>query len=739
MLLIYKPHVWSEILGGKKMKDQIFGVLQRVGRSFMLPIAILPVAGLFLGIGGSFTNPTTLETYGLTNIMGEGTILHNILLVMNAAGGIVFDNLPLIFAIGCAIGMAKSEKATAALAAAIAFLVMHASIGSMITVAGGGDAYLDGSVASVLGIESLQMGVFGGMIVGLGVAALHNRYYKIQLPTALSFFEGTRFVPIVSAIVFLVVGILMSYIWPPIQAGIYAVGELVQGSGYAGTWLYGFMERLLIPFGLHHVFYLPFWQTAVGGTLEVSGQLIEGAQNIFFAQLSDPTVTKFSVEATRFMSGKFPLMIFGLPGAALAMYRTAKPENRKVTGGLLLSAALTSMLTGITEPLEFTFLFVAMPLYAIHCVLAGAAYMLMHIFQVGVGMTFSGGFIDMFLYGILQGNAKTNWIWIVIVGIFYFVVYYFLFTFLIKKFNYKTPGRDDSAEEIKLYTRADMNAKNNGTAATTVIENEADALSAAIIYGLGGAANIVDVDSCATRLRTTVANGDLVDQDILNASGAAGVMHKGNGVQVIYGPRVSNIKSNLEEFIQAGKAAQLPSKEEFYGNAANTVAETQTTETETVSDTASLAVIATIQSPMSGTAMNLSEVPDPAFASGALGNGFGVEPNDGKVTSPITGQVMMVFETKHAIGLVAENGVEVMIHVGLDTVNMKGEGFTAHVKAGDQVKVGDLLLEVDLDAVKAAGHPTVTPIVITNTANYQAVELTKTGDIQHGDDILTIK
>lgn len=739
MLLIYKPYVWSEILGGKKMKDQIFGVLQRVGRSFMLPIAILPVAGLFLGIGGSFTNTTTLETYGLTNIMGEGTILHNILLVMNAAGGIVFDNLPLIFAIGCAIGMAKSEKATAALAAAIAFLVMHASIGSMITVAGGTDAYLDGSVANVLGIESLQMGVFGGMIVGLGVAALHNRYYKIQLPTALSFFEGTRFVPIVSAIVFLVVGILMSYIWPPIQAGIYAVGELVQGSGYAGTWLYGFMERLLIPFGLHHVFYLPFWQTAVGGTLEVSGQLIEGAQNIFFAQLSDPTVTKFSVEATRFMSGKFPLMIFGLPGAALAMYRTAKPENRKVTGGLLLSAALTSMLTGITEPLEFTFLFVAMPLYAIHCVLAGAAYMLMHIFQVGVGMTFSGGFIDMFLYGILQGNAKTNWIWIVIVGIFYFVVYYFLFTFLIKKFNYKTPGRDDSAEEIKLYTRADMNAKNNGTAATTVIENEADALSAAIIYGLGGAANIVDVDSCATRLRTTVANGDLVDQDILNASGAAGVMHKGNGVQVIYGPRVSNIKSNLEEFIQAGKAAQLPSKEEFYGNAANTVAETQTTETETVSDTASLAVITTIQSPMSGTAMNLSEVPDPAFASGALGNGFGVEPNDGKVTSPITGQVMMVFETKHAIGLVAENGVEVMIHVGLDTVNMKGEGFTAHVKAGDQVEVGDLLLEVDLEAVKAAGHPTVTPIVITNTANYQAVELIKTGDIQHGDDILTIK
>lgn len=724
------------------MKDQLFGVLQRVGRSFMLPIAILPVAGLFLGIGGSFTNPTTLETYGLTSVMGEGTFLHHILLVMNAAGGIVFDNLPLIFAIGCAIGMAKSEKATAALAASIAFLVMHASIGAMIQVAGGSEAYLDGSVANVLGIESLQMGVFGGMIVGLGVAALHNRFYKIQLPTALSFFEGTRFIPIISSIVFLVVGILMSYVWPPIQEGIYAVGELVQGSGYAGTWLYGFMERLLIPFGLHHVFYLPFWQTAVGGTLEVSGQLIEGAQNIFFAQLSDPTVSKFSVEATRFMSGKFPLMIFGLPGAALAMYRTAKPENRKVTGGLLLSAALTSMLTGITEPLEFTFLFVAMPLYAIHCVLAGAAYMLMHIFQVGVGMTFSGGFIDMFLYGILQGNAKTNWIWIVIVGVVYFAIYYFLFSFLINKFNYKTPGRDDNASEIKLYTRADMNGKQaDSTDTANLIENESDALSASIIYGLGGHSNIVDIDSCATRLRTTVANGDLVDIDILNASGAAGVMHKGKGVQVIYGPRVSNIKSNLEEFIEKGKAAKLPSKEVFYATGQNSVTNESATDSivTEAEDTQNLSIIATIQSPMSGLVMPLSDVPDGAFASGALGDGFGIEPNDGKVTSPINGQVMMVFETKHAVGLVSDEGVEVMIHVGLDTVTMKGEGFTAHVKAGDHVKVGDLLLDVDLEAVKAAGHPTVTPVVVTNTMNYKAVEVTKFSDISHAEDILVIK
>ncbi|MFZ2693544.1 MAG: PTS transporter subunit EIIC, partial [Trichococcus flocculiformis] len=391
------------------MKDKIFGILQRVGRSFMLPIAILPVAGLFLGIGGSFTNATTLETYGLTELMGQGTFIYDVLNVMNQAGSVVFGNLPLIFAVGCAIGMAKAEKATASLAAVIAFLIMHSSIGAMIVARGGADQFIEGSISNVLGIESLQMGVFGGMIVGLGVAALHNRFYKIQLPAALSFFEGTRFVPIISSIVYLFVGILMVFIWPPVQEGINAIGALVQGSGYAGTWLYGFMERALIPFGLHHVFYLPFWQTAVGGTMEVGGAMIEGAQNIFFAQLADPDTTIFSVAATRFMSGKFPLMIFGLPGAALAMYRTAKPEKRKEAGGLLLSAALTSMLTGITEPLEFTFLFVATPLYVIHSVLAGAAYMLMHMFNVGVGMTFSGGFIDMFLYGILQGNAKTNW------------------------------------------------------------------------------------------------------------------------------------------------------------------------------------------------------------------------------------------------------------------------------------------------------------------------------------------
>lgn len=573
------------------MKGRMFEVLQRVGRSFMLPIAILPVAGLFLGIGGSFTNETMLNTYGLTGILGPGTPANAILTVMNAAGNIVFANLPVLFAMGVAIGMARKEKEVAALSAVIAFFVMHASIGALITLRGGAQEMLSGAVEDVCGITSLQMGVFGGILVGLGVAALHNRFCRIALPQVLSFFGGTRFVPIISAIVYLGVGILMFFVWPPVQAGIYHVGDLVLRSGYAGTWLYGLMERALIPFGLHHVFYLPFWQTAVGGTAQVGGQLIEGAQNIFFAELSQPGIAHFSVAATRFMSGKFPLMIFGLPGAALAMYRCADPGKRKEAGGLLLSAALTSMLTGITEPLEFTFLFVAPVLYGIHCVFAGAAYMLMHMCNVGVGMTFSGGLIDLFLFGILQGNAKTDWVRIVFVGIGYFIVYYFLFSFLIRRFDFKTPGRESGADEVKLYTRADVNARkqaeadgtsvhlsgngkgteNSGqkdegkrrTGATGHLDDgrtqtgagtartfgDAMEVSALITEGLGGRDNISDVDCCATRLRVTVHDEAKVDELLLKESGAAGVIRRGKGIQVVYGLRVTVIKSDLEDYL----------------------------------------------------------------------------------------------------------------------------------------------------------------------------------------------
>ncbi|MCR5581231.1 MAG: glucose PTS transporter subunit IIA [Pseudobutyrivibrio sp.] len=702
------------------MKDKIFAVLQRVGRSFMLPIAILPVAGLLLGIGGSFTNTTMLETYHLTKALGPGTVGNAILTVMSNAGDIVFGNLPIIFAIGVAIGMAKKEKEVAALAAAIAFLIMHASIGAMITIHGGPEALLEGATASVCGITSLQMGVFGGMIVGLGVAALHNKYYKIQLPQVLSFFGGTRFVPIISGLVYTLVGILMFFVWPFVQQGIYAVGAVVLDSGYAGTWVYGLMERLLIPFGLHHVFYLPFWQTAVGGTLEVGGQLVEGAQNIFFAQLADPTVEHFAVSATRFMSGKFPLMIFGLPGAALAMYRTALPEKRKEVGGLLLSAALTSMLTGITEPIEFTFLFVAPLLYGIHCVFAGAAYMLMHMCGVGVGMTFSGGLIDLTLFGILPGNARTSWIWVPIVGVGYFIVYYLLFSFLIKKLDLKTPGRD-AEEEVKLYRRSDYNAKK---------ESVSDETSEKITNGLGGKANISDVDCCATRLRCTVHKAELVNDALLKSTGASGVVHKGNGVQIIYGPHVTVIKSNLEDYLETAPNVEY--------NGANEVASEEAKAEETSEPAGKLVKTVVLGSPLSGTAADLSETPDEVFAQKMMGEGAVVTPANGKVCAPADGTVVFVFDTKHAIGFATDDGVSMLLHFGIDTVKLQGQGFNVLVTAGQKVKKGDVLMEADLEYISNNAPSIATPVICTELKNNQKVRRLADGAINAGDDLLAV-
>lgn len=710
------------------MKDKIFGVLQRVGRSFMLPIAILPVAGLLLGVGGSFTNETMLRTYGLWDIMGPGTVFFAIFEVMKEAGDIVFANLPILFAMGVAIGMAKKEKEVAALAAAIAFFIMHASISAMIIINGGAENLLSGATTSVVGITSLQMGVFGGILVGLGVAALHNRFYKIQLPQVLSFFGGTRFVPIISALVYTAVGIVMYYLWPPVQSGIYAVGEVVLNSGYAGTWVYGLMERLLIPFGLHHVFYLPFWQTAVGGTMEVGGVLVEGAQNIFFAQLADPTVEKFSVSATRFMSGKFPLMIFGLPGAALAMYKTAKEDKKKAVGGLLLSAALTSMLTGITEPIEFTFLFVAPVLYIIHCVFAGLAYMLMHIFEVGVGMTFSGGLIDMFLFGILQGNEKTNWIWIVIVGIGYFLVYYFLFSFLIKKMDLKTPGRDDS-EEVKLYTRSDVETKEKAA-------SEQDDVSQSICEGLGGKKNISDVDCCATRLRCTVLESSLIDDQKLKATGASGVVHKGNGVQIIYGPRVTVIKSNLEDYLETAPDILFNFNKEENGNSDHDETVNEAKKTSDKEGKKINTII--ISSPITGKAGNIETAPDDAFAGKLLGDGAVVEPTEGEIIAPEDGEIGFLFDTKHAIGFLTDSGISLLIHIGIDTVKLNGEGFEVLVENGQKVKKGTPLLRLNLEYLKQNAPSLVSPVVCTELDENQRIRLLKSGEIQAGEPLFAV-
>ena len=704
------------------MKDKIFGVLQRVGRSFMLPIALLPVAGLLLGIGSSFTNETMLAAYGLNSVIHPGTLIYTILDVMSQTGSAVFNNLALLFAMGVAIGMARKEKEVAALSGAVAYIIMNTAIQAMINAAGGVEAMPANSTTTMLGITTLQMGVFGGIVVGLGVAALHNKFYKIELPQVLAFFGGTRFVPIISSIVYLVVGIAMFYIWPVVQSGIAALGALVLASGYAGTFIYGLLERALIPFGLHHVFYMPFWQTAVGGTAIIDGVTVTGAQNIFFAELASKSTTVFSVSATRFMAGKFPFMMFGLPGAALAMYQCAKPEKKKAAGGLLLSAALTAFLTGITEPLEFTFIFVALPMYAVHCVLAGLSFMLMHILNVGVGMTFSGGLIDLVLFGVMQGNAKTHWMWVVVVGAVYFVLYYIIFRFMISKFDYKTPGRDD-AEEVKLYTRADVNARSAASGSTAPAGD--DPVSALIVEGLGGAANLSDVDCCATRLRCTVKDAALVRQDVLKASGASGVICKGNGVQVVYGPKVAVIKAKLEDYLE---------------NAPKTPAATAAPAPATAPAAPAAAAKDTVLSAcLNGTVVPLAEVKDEAFASGALGDGIAIEPIDGELVAPADGEISSTFETHHAVGMTTADGAELLMHIGIDTVKLGGKHFTYLVNEGDKVKKGQPLIRFELEAIKAEGYPVTTPLIVCNTDDYAAVAAKASGIVKQGDALLELK
>lgn len=703
------------------MKKHLFSLLQRIGQSFMLPIALLPIAGIFLGIGSSLTNTNMLAAYHLKGLMGPGTAPYILFSLLNSAGSIIFDNLPILFAVGVAIGMARSEKAIAALSSIVAFFVMHSTIGSLITYTGRSHSFLTGATTEIVGITSLQMGVFGGIIVGLGVAALHNRFYKIELPKVFSFFGGTHFIPIISAITYVGIGILMFYIWPPIQILINDAGKLVLMSGYGGTFVYGLLERALIPFGLHHVFYMPFWQTAVGGRELVNGQLIEGAQNIFFAELASPDTSHFSVAATRFMSGKFPLMMFGLPGAALAMYTCARPENKKAVGSLLLSAAISSAVTGITEPLEFAFLFVAPPLYVIHCAFAGLSYMLMHMLNVGIGMTFSGGFLDFFLFGILQGNTKTSWLHVIPVGILYFIVYFIVFRVMILKFNYQTPGHEkDNAAPV----------------------NNADNKSQQILDGLGGLENISDLSCCATRLRVTLHRPSKLNKEKLLATGAAAVVANGDGVQVVYGPEVTVIHTRLQDYIAqiipassstADNSAAVPTTSAEVSNPAVS-AEAKDSDNLSVAD----AITDIVYAPCNGTVIPLKEINDGVFSEGYIGEGLAIEPVDGSFYAPFDCSVAMVFDTHHAIALHTANDTELILHVGLDTVKLNGQHLEVFVQEGQKIQKGDLILRADLEGIQSAGCRTVTPVVITGAGGAESVELLKTGPVHIGDAVLKV-
>ncbi|WP_291651505.1 PTS transporter subunit EIIC [Clostridium sp.] len=493
----------------------MFKQLQKIGKAFMLPIAILPAAGLLLGIGGALSNPNTVQAYPFLNI----SWLQGIFSIMSSAGDVVFANLALIMCIGLSVGLAKKDKGTAGLAGAVSFLVMNAAIKGMIT-------------AFNPAVESIDTGVVGAIVIGLTVSYLHNKYGNIQLPAVLGFFGGSRFVPIVSSFSAIFIGAIFFLIWPTFQGWLVSAGNAIAGLGPIGTFLYGFLLRLTGAVGLHHMIYPLFWYTELGGIATVAGQTVTGAQNIFFAQLADPNHTGLFTEGTRFFAGRFATMMFGLPAACLAMYHCVPKAKRKLVGGLFLGAAITSFVTGITEPIEFMFLFVAPWLYVVHAFFDGLSFFIADILNISIGNTFSGGLIDFTLFGVLQGNDKTNWIYVLIVGVIWFALYYFTFRFLITKFNVMTPGREEDSEEVKVVTKDSMNET-----ATQILE------------ALGGEENLDDVDACITRLRVAVKDVSKVDKDRIKALGATAVLEVKGGIQAIFGAKADPLKQKINEII----------------------------------------------------------------------------------------------------------------------------------------------------------------------------------------------
>ncbi|SHJ16625.1 PTS system D-glucose-specific IIA component, Glc family (TC 4.A.1.1.9)/PTS system D-glucose-specific IIB component, Glc family (TC 4.A.1.1.9)/PTS system D-glucose-specific IIC component, Glc family (TC 4.A.1.1.9) [Geosporobacter subterraneus DSM 17957] len=670
------------------MFKKAFGVLQQVGKALMLPVAILPAAGLLLAFGNAFQNPVLLDKIPS---LGAGWF-QMVARVMEQSGGIVFANLPLLFAVGVAVGLAEGEG-VAGLAAIVGYLVMNVTMGIIANVTpdllGTSPAY-----TSALGIPTLQTGVFGGIIVGIMASSLYQKYYNIELPPYLGFFAGKRFVPIITAVASLGLGIAMTFVWPAIQNGLNAFSYgMIDANKTLSALIFGIIERSLIPFGLHHIFYNPFWYE-FGEYVSKTGELIRGDQSIFFAQLKD----NVPFTAGTFMTGKFPFMMFGLPAAALAMYHEAREDKKKYIAGIMMSAALTSFLTGITEPIEFTFLFAAPALFAVHAVFAGLSFMTMHILNVKIGMTFSGGVIDYLLFGVLPN--RTAW-WLVIpVGLLFSVIYYFGFRFAIRRWDIKTPGREDND--------ADTNAAG-------VVAGE---LAVNLLEAFGGKENIRNLDACITRLRVQVKDIKKVDKARIRNLGAAGVLEVGDNIQAIFGPKSDQLKTQIKEVMK--------------GKTPSTVIATQQKKEITGKDD--------IVMPLKGKLLQLEEVPDEVFSKKMMGEGFAIEPADGEVVSPVNGTVMTLFPTKHAIGIVAENGLEILIHFGIDTVNLKGEGFEALVEQGDRVKIGQPLLRVNLNTVKKQAKSVITPVIFTNLTEGQRVSFEAGVQVKHGEkNVVTIQ
>ncbi len=664
--------------------------MQRVGKALMLPVALLPAAGILLAFGNALQNPDLIARIPAL----EANWVVMLASIMESAGDIVFANLALLFAVGVAIGLSNGDG-VAGLAALIGYLIINVTM----SVTGGITPEMvaeDPGISNVLGIPTLQTGVFGGIIAGLLAAFTYKRYFNIELPSYLGFFAGKRFVPIATAFFALFIGIILHFIWPTIQIGLNNLSYLmVESNQTISAFIFGVIERALIPFGLHHIFYSPFW-FEFGQYTNAAGEIIRGDQRIFFAQLRDGA----EITAGTFMTGKFPFMMFGLPAAALAIYHCARPEQKKLVAGIMGSAALTSFLTGITEPIEFSFLFVAPVLFAIHTVFAGLSFMVMQILNVKIGMTFSGGVIDFLLFGVLPN--RSDW-WLVIpVGLIFAVIYYFGFRFAIKKFNLMTPGREEVTEE-----------EGTPSSATT------SELPYEVLKALGGKENLTNLDACITRLRVSVNEVDKVQKDTLKKLGASGVMTMGNNIQAIFGPRSDQIKSQMQDIISG--RTPVPTEEP---------AQTKDAVAGDVS----------FISPLAGKVMPITEVPDQVFSGKMMGDGFAIEPTEGIVNSPVSGTIMNLFPTKHAIGILSEEGKEILIHVGLDTVNLKGEGFETLVKQDDKVRQGQELLRFDLKYIKDNATSTITPIVFTNLAEGEFIHINKQKQVESKEEnVISIK
>lgn len=675
-----------------------FGQLQRVGKALMLPVAILPAAGILLALGNAMHNEQLVSL--------APWLKHEVFVIlstiMESAGQVVFDNLPLLFAVGTALGLAGGDG-VAALAALVGYLIMNATIGKVMHISIDQIfSFADGAKtlsqanklpqhALILGIPTLQTGVFGGIIMGALAAWCYNKFYNITLPQFLGFFAGKRFVPIVTSLVAIVTGVVLAFVWPPIQEGLNDLSNFLLNKNLVlTTFIFGIIERSLIPFGLHHIFYAPFW-FEFGSYVNQAGEVVRGDQRIWMAQMKDGV--EFTAGA--FTTGKYPFMMFGLPAAAYAIYRQARPERKKIVGGLMLSAALTSFLTGITEPLEFSFLFVAPILYVLHVLLAGTSFLVMHLLDVKIGMTFSGGFIDYILYGLLNWD-RTHALYVIPVGIVYAIIYYFLFTFVIKHMNLKTPGREDEVAETR--------------------DTSVERLPFDVLDAMGGKDNVKHLDACITRLRVEVLDKAKVDVNALKELGAAGVLEVGNNMQAIFGPKSDQIKHDMA----------LIMKGEITSPSQTTVSE----EDEAVHIDGSRSV--TIVAPCDGEVIPLSEVPDQVFSGGMMGDGVGFIPRQSEIVAPFHGKVKALFPTKHAIGIESTDGVELLIHIGIDTVKLNGEGFESFVKVGDEVAEGQLLMKVDLEYLQQHA-----PSIVTNLGERQ-IEVEDVKEVEKGQRVFTV-